>query len=136
VILVIVFDVVAATVKKRILVVDDEQDVTSTLKTALYKNGLQVDSFNNPILALKNFQAGSYDLLIIDIDMPQMSGFDLYEKIREIDNKVKIRFLTTESQIKFGDAFPLLDVNCFIKKPTEDKEMVIKQVNKIIGQTE
>jgi len=134
--LVIVFDVVAATVKKRILVVDDEQDVTSTLKTALYKNGLKVDSFNNPILALKNFQAGSYDLLIIDIDMPQMSGFDLYEKIREIDNKVKIRFLTTESQIKFGDAFPLPDVNCFIKKPTEDKEMVIKQVNKIIGQTE
>src|SRR6266487_6693064 len=112
-IFVIVVDIVSATVKKRILVVDDEQDVTSTLKTALYNSGFKVDSFNNPILALKNFQADSYDLLIIDVNMSQMNGFDLYEKIREIDKKVKIRFLITESEINFGDAFPLPDVNCF-----------------------
>jgi DNA-binding response OmpR family regulator len=62
------------------LIVDDDPDVTLTLKTVLYENSFKVDSFNNPILVLKNFQAGSYDLLIIDINMPQMSGFDLYEK--------------------------------------------------------
>ena len=118
------------------MIADDDPDVTLILKDVLYDDRFKVDSFNNPILALKNFQAGSYDLLIIDINMPQMSGFDLYEKIREIDSKVKIRFLATKSEINFGDAFPLADVNCFIKKPIENEEMVIKQVNTIIGQTE
>jgi two-component SAPR family response regulator len=106
----------------------------------LDENGFKVDSFNNPILALKNFQAGSYDLLIIDIDMPQMNGFELYYNIRQIDNKVKICFLTG-SEINYKDfkkAFPLSDVNCFIKKPI-DNEVLIKQVGmitKMINTTE
>jgi two-component SAPR family response regulator len=107
-----------------------------TLKTVLHENSFKVDSFNNPILVLKNFHAGSYDLLIIDINMPEMNGFDLYEKIREIDNKVKIRFLTTESEINFGDAFPLPNLNCFIKKPIESEKLIIKQVTEVIGQIE
>ena len=118
------------------MIADDDPDVTLILKDVLYDDRFKVDSFNNPILALKNFQAGSYDLLIIDINMPQMSGVDLYEKIREIDNKVKIRFLATESEINFGDTLPLPNLNCFIKKPIENEEMLIKLVNKIIGQTE
>ena len=80
------------------MIADDDPDVTLILKDFLYDDRFKVDSFNNPILALKNFQAGSYDLLIIDINMPQMSGVDLYEKIREIDSKVKIRFLATKSE--------------------------------------
>jgi DNA-binding response OmpR family regulator len=121
------------------LIVDDEPDITLTFKTVLEENGFKVDPFSNPILALENFQAGSYDLLIIDIDMPQMSGFDLYEKIREIDNKVKIRFLTA-SKINFEHlkmAFPLSDVNvnCFIKKPIKNGEL-IKQLSEVIGQIE
>jgi two-component system, OmpR family, response regulator ChvI len=116
--------------------VDDDPDDTVKLKTLLYEIGFRINSFNNPILALENFQAGSYDLLIIDIDMPQMSGFDLYEKIREIDNKVKIRFLTTESEINFEKAFHLPDLNCFIKKPIENEKLIIKQVTEIIGQCE
>jgi two-component SAPR family response regulator len=118
------------------LTVDDDSNVTLTLKTVLCENGFKVDSFNNPILALENFQAGSYDLLIIDINMPQMTGFDLYEKIREIDNEVKIRFLTTESEINFEKAFHLPDLNCFIKKPIENEKLIIKQVIEIIGQSE
>ena len=64
------------------MIADDDHDVTLILKDVfLYDDRFKVDSFNNPILAL-NFQAGSYDLLIIDINMPQMIGVDLYEKIR------------------------------------------------------
>jgi DNA-binding response OmpR family regulator len=118
------------------LIVDDDPDLTFTLKTVLYENSFKVDSFNNPILALKNFQAGSYDLLIMDVNMPQMNGFELYEKIREIDNKVRIRFLTTESEMNFGNAFQLLpNVNCFIKKPIENEKLIIKQVSETIGQS-
>jgi CheY-like chemotaxis protein len=117
------------------LIVDDEPDDTLTLQTVLYESGFKVNSFDNPNLALKNFQAGSYDLLIIDIHLPQMNGFDLYQEIREIDNKVKIRFLIP-SEINFEKAFPLPDVNCFIKKSIQDKELIIKQVSETIGQTE
>jgi two-component SAPR family response regulator len=116
--------------------VDDDPYVTMKLKTVLYEIGFRVNSFNDPILALKNFHAGSYDLLIIDINMPHISGFELYEKIREIDNKVKIRFLITESEINFEKAFHLPDLNCFIKKPIENEKLIIKQVTEIIGQSE
>ena len=115
---------------------DDDPDDTVKLKTILYGIGFRVNSFNDPILALQNFHAGSYDLLIIDINMPHISGFDLYEKIREIDNKVKIRFLITESEINLEKKFHLPNLNCFIKKPIENEKLIIKQVTEIIGQSE
>jgi PleD family two-component response regulator len=72
--------------RKRVLIVDDEPDITSSFKEALRDNGVeQVETANDPLLALKNFKAGSYDLLIIDIVMPEMDGFSLYEEIRKID---------------------------------------------------
>jgi DNA-binding response OmpR family regulator len=116
------------------LIVDDEPDITLIYDLVLSENSFKVDSFNNPILALKYFQPGSYDLLIIDIQMPQMNGFDLYQEIRKIDNKVKIRFLITANEINFEKALP--NVNCFIKKSIEKEEMIIKQVSEVIAQLE
>src|SRR5437870_1981129 len=68
--------------RKRILIVDDEPDITIA-----FEKGFSV---NDPMLALRNFKTGSYDLLIIDIIMPQIDGFELYEEIRKIDTKVKV----------------------------------------------
>jgi CheY-like chemotaxis protein len=87
---------------KRILVVSPEDDVNLALKTALEQvegnpSGgsyyFRVDRFNNPILALKNFKNGLYDLLIADVIMPQMNGFDLAEEAKKIDQKVRVCFL-------------------------------------------
>ncbi|MFL6457632.1 MAG: response regulator transcription factor [Nitrososphaeraceae archaeon] len=80
--------------KKKILLVDDEQDITSSLKIGLEDNGFAVDIFNDAILALSNFKAGMYDLILLDVKMPQINGFELYEKIRETDSKVKACFIT------------------------------------------
>ena len=79
---------------RRISIVDDESDIALTLKSVLEYNGFIVDMFNDPILALQNFEPDFYDLIILDIKMPKMNGFDLYEQIRKIDNKVKVCFLT------------------------------------------
>lgn len=69
--------------KKRILVVDDEPDITYILKTSLDDTGLfKVDTFNDPELALSTFKSGYYDFLLIDIRMPKMSGYELYDKYR------------------------------------------------------
>ncbi|HEY6882989.1 MAG TPA: response regulator, partial [Nitrososphaeraceae archaeon] len=76
--------------KKRILIVDDETDVNYTFETVLEENGYAVDSFDNPILALNDFKAGLYDLALLDIKMPEMDGFKLYEEMRKIDNEFKV----------------------------------------------
>ena len=134
---------IAKTVAKRILLVSSEDDVNLALKMALeeeqeqddddYKSSFKVDSFNNPILALKNFKNGSYDLVIIDIVMPQMDGFELSEKIRKVDDKVKICFLTAggiPGKVRF-DPFREGYQDRFIRLPIEN-EVLIQQIGRII----
>ena len=66
--------------KKRILIVDDEPDITFTFKKILEENGFkeQVDTYNEPVLVMQNFEAGKYGLLIIDVGMPVIDSFELY----------------------------------------------------------
>jgi len=125
-------------INKRVLIVDDEPDVNLTLKMVLEENGFKVDSFTDPLLALENFkgEAEIYDMLILDIRMPDMNGFELYREIKKIDNKVKICFLTAGEMDynQFGKELfsPALDEDCFIQKPIQN-ETLIKRLNRIIS---
>ena len=122
---------------KRVLIVDDEPDINLALKIVLEENGFQVDAFTDPFLALENFRkkAGMYDLLILDIKMPDMNGFELYKQIKKIDDKVKVCFLTAGEmdykQFK-KELFSALDENCYIQKPIET-ETLIKRLNRILA---
>jgi two-component system, OmpR family, response regulator ChvI len=121
---------------KKILIVDDEADITFTLKEGIEKSGsYSVDTFNDPQLALSNFKSGYYDLLIIDIRMPSMTGFELYRKIRDIDSKVTACFITAFETYyeKFRqEFFPLEEIKGFIRKPIqiEDLERFVKAVTR------
>jgi two-component system response regulator ChvI len=120
---------------KRILLVDDEQDVTYTIKKVLENSGFVVDSYNDPTLALSNFKLGLYDLLLLDIKMPKIDGFELYQKMREIDRNVKVCFLTASElfyeEYRRLDAYPTLDKEYFIQKPIRTEEL-IRQLNEIL----
>ena len=116
--------------------VDDERDINYTFETLLEENGFMVDSFDNAVLALNNFKAGLYDLVLLDIKMPEIDGFKLYEEMKKIDNKFKVCFLTasemfyeqyrpTHSIIK-GEDYPV------IQKPIKNEEL-IKQINEMLG---
>ena len=69
--------------KKRILVVDDEPDLTRLCSLALEYHGFKVDTFNDSEEALSNFKPNYYDLVILDIKMPKMDGFELYEGLKK-----------------------------------------------------
>ena|SRR3989442_14435300 len=118
----------------KILIVDDEPDITSSFKQALIDNGFEVDISNDSQLALKNFKANSYELLIIDIVMPEMDGFSLYEEIRKIDNNVKVCFITAfpinyqALRAVFPAATTTDDLGCFIRKPV-DLDDLVKRIN-------
>src|SRR5438132_2177377 len=78
----------------RILLVDDEPDITTVFTLGLEDCGFKVDVFNDPMQALSCFKSGLYDLALIDYKMPNMNGFELYREIRKIDDKVKVCFVT------------------------------------------
>ncbi len=79
---------------KRILLVDDEPDITLAFKIGLEDNGFVVDAFNDPEVAISNFKCNLYDLLLLDIKMPKINGIEFYYRMKEIDKKVKVCFIT------------------------------------------
>jgi DNA-binding response OmpR family regulator len=128
--------------KDRILLVDDEQDITFALNIGLEDNGFVVDSFNDPILALQSFKEKNrqendpYALALIDIKMPKMNGFELYNQIRKIDDKVKVCFITA-FEIQKDEHFSSITKSNdkykpnIIRKPIELDELV-KRLKAII----
>jgi CheY-like chemotaxis protein len=117
------------TKKQRILVVDDDRDISNLYKLSLEHDGFIVYSFNDPLLALSNYKAGAYDLLLLDINMPQMNGFELYQKIRLVDDYPKICFISAfeEYETEFRKLFPdLNEADCYIRKPIELESLTKK----------
>ena len=118
---------------KRILVVDDEADVCFVLEKVLGENGFVIDSYEDPFLALERFRAHLYNLVILDIKMPELNGFELYREIRRLDKKVKVCFLTAGEMYygAYSDIFSSLHANYFIRKPIENQEFM-NRINEII----
>ena len=119
----------------RILIVDDEADLTKISVMALEHYGYKVDALNDPKEALSKYKPDSYDLIILDIKMPEMNGFELYREIKKKDNKAKVCFLTA-SELYYKEfrekEFRSLDRNLFIRKPIENEELA-KEINKLIS---
>ena len=81
---------------KRIMVIDDDKDITNLFSIFLECNGYIVNAYTNPVEAFHNFRKNSHDLIILDLKMPKMDGMTLYHKIKEIDNNVIICFTTAD----------------------------------------
>jgi DNA-binding response OmpR family regulator len=117
---------------KRILIVDDDPDITLTFKIALENEDdkLEVHTFNDPLSALSQFKPSFYDLLLIDINMPDMNGFELCTEILKIDVNVKICFITAGevNHEAVRELYPTISIGCFIKKPVRI-EYLLKRIN-------
>jgi DNA-binding response OmpR family regulator len=108
---------------KRVLIIDDEPDIILTLRMALEQNGFRTDSYSDSILAYKNYRAGVYDLVLLDIKMPNVDGFQLYQKIKRTDSRVKICFLTAsefyDEEIRKEQGLDGFNKELFLRKPVE-----------------
>ncbi len=93
------------------------------LKIVLEQNEYIVNYYHDPILALDEFTSNAYDLIILDVKMPNINGFQLYREIRKIDLNTKICFMTAAETI-FDSTFNYSPVYTFIRKPVENKELI------------
>jgi DNA-binding response OmpR family regulator len=120
--------------QKKILVIDDEPDLTKLCSLAFEEYGFEVDTFNDPIEALLNYKPHYYDLVILDIRMPKMDGFQLHNEIKKKDHNAKICFLTASGsfyeEFRKGEYY-VLDKNLFIQKPISNEEL-LRKVNKLM----
>ena len=109
-----------------LLIVDDEPDIANSMRIGLEKAGFHVYAHVNPQEALEGFKANFYDLIILDIKMPKMNGFQLYRELIKLDGKPKFCFLTAFESYReeFRKAFPELDNNRFLTKPMGGKELL------------
>jgi DNA-binding response OmpR family regulator len=117
--------------KSRILAVDDNPYITLTVKLGLEASGLfEVDTFNDPELALSSFKTGLYDLALLDMRMPKMYGHQLHDEMKKIDGRLKVCFMTATYQNyeTLRAAFPTIEIECYIQKPVETKDL-IRRIN-------
>jgi CheY-like chemotaxis protein len=131
--------VTALTTKRRILVVDNEPDITITLQVELEEGGsFDVDAFTDPLLALKSFKPNFYDLVLIDIVMPKIDGFELSERLKKVDPNVKVCFLTASEM--YHEEFRkvehcALNKDLFLQKPISTDDL-LREINKKINSTQ
>ena len=123
---------------KRILIVDDEPDVTLTLKLSLEQNNVnkrfEVYAYNDSVIALSEFKPNFYDLLLTDINMPHMNGFELCEKILELDVNTRVCFISAaEVNIEaLREVYPKTrSIGCFIKKPVRINYLIKRLIAKL-----
>jgi two-component system, OmpR family, response regulator ChvI len=121
--------------RRKILLVDDDADVISTFQMILEMNGFEVEAYTSPISALSNFKPNDFGLLILDIRMPVMNGFELFKRIKSIDSNVEACFITAYEDYReeFKESFPMLDeAKYFIRKPKAIEDLV-NHVSTLLG---
>ena len=123
--------------KRRILVVDDEPDIATALQIGLEAGGFDVDALIDPELVLSNFRPTLYDLVLVDIRMPKMDGFELYEQLKNIDPDVKVCFLTASGmyhrKVREKEHSDLSN-DVLLQKPITTHDL-IREINKKIDST-
>jgi DNA-binding response OmpR family regulator len=128
----------------RILLVDDETDITTALKIALEDAGFIVHTYNDPLIALSEFKPDYYDLAILDVKMQEMNGLELYTNMRKVDNQVRFCFITAgelyydkvrkeKQEEEKEEPYCKLNTERFLQKPISNVEL-LETIDKVMMQ--
>jgi CheY-like chemotaxis protein len=123
------------------LIIDDDDDTIVTFKAGIEDSDdntdankrIEVHTSNNPVMALSEFKPNFYDLLLVDINMPYMNGFELSEKILAIDINVKVCYMSSAeiNREALREIYPSLSVGCFIRKPVSIDYLVSRIMSEL-----
>jgi DNA-binding response OmpR family regulator len=118
---------------RKLLLVDDNPDILYSIKLGLERRNFSPDAFSKPREALSAFSAGKYDFALLDIDMPEMNGFELCRELLMRDPNLKICFFTAFENYReqFRKEFPEIKSDCFLRKPMSINELAF-QINKFL----
>ena len=124
---------------KRILIVDDEKDVGRTFKMILENYGFEIDFFTDPAMALETFKPNLYHLIILDIRMAEINGFELYDKLKSMDPNIKTLFITALNSVepyntRNSKVYPLSGVRHFMKKPVSSEDLLGQVYSMLVRQ--
>lgn len=119
---------------RRILIIDDDPDITLTFKKGLEMQNqdeyntkkYEVQVYNDPIFALSEFKRDFYDLLLVDINMPKMNGFEFAKAVLALDVNVKLCFMSSGqiNQEALRELYPTVGIGCFIIKPVTLNDLI------------
>jgi len=120
-----------------VLLIDDDADILTIFKHSLAQAGMHTYAFTNPMLAVEHFRrnANSYDIVVTDIRMPQLSGFQVAKAVKQIRPDIKIAFATSLgiNKSEFDKIFPSTEVDAFITKPV--KPSMSTEVSSVLQHT-
>jgi CheY-like chemotaxis protein len=106
-----------------VLLIDDDYDILTTLKLSLEIKGMSTYGFTDPVLAVAHFRnnAANYDIVVTDIRMPQMNGFEVARAVKEIRPDIKVTFITAFdiNKSEFEKVLPSTKADAFITKPVK-----------------
>jgi two-component system, OmpR family, response regulator ChvI len=115
----------------KLFVVDDDADIVNIIKAGLSQKGFSVDAYTNPLVALDRFKPTYYHISLLDVKMPDMTGFELYRRLKTKDPNLKVAFMTAFEiyRNEFEKVLPKYDVKAFITKPVKisDLDNIIKK---------
>ena len=109
----------------KILLVEDDEIIGESIKNYLELNGNQVDYFKNPLKVLEEVYPDHYDIFLIDINMPDMNGYELYKELKKYAD-VPVIFITAYSDIEHIEKAFEIGAADYIKKPFELKELELR----------
>jgi CheY-like chemotaxis protein len=120
-----------------VLLIDDDADILTSFKRSLAQARMHTYAFTNPMLAVEHFRrnANSYDIVVTDIRMPHMSGFQVARAVKQIRPDIKIAFATSFDihKSEFNKIFPSTEVDVFITKPV--KLVMSTEVSSVLQHT-
>jgi two-component system alkaline phosphatase synthesis response regulator PhoP len=110
----------------KILLVEDEKNLLSVIKLNLEMEGYQVTAFENGATAWEKFQGSHYSLIILDVMLPGMDGFELCKNIRKIDKQTAVLFLTARGATEDRISGLKLGADDYLVKPFHLEELLLR----------
>lgn len=118
---------------KKIAIIDDEKDILEVLENFLSRDrNFNIDTFDNPVTGLSSVQNGSYDLVLLDIMMPQMNGLEVLEKIKATNPDIEVVMMTAYDTLERTIEAHKKGAKNYLKKPFESLAYVKEKINKVL----